>query len=175
MYKKKYGKMTVSAWLSSEMEQSSVAWMLIVGVACMLGGWGVRFSVGSPYAFLHALAVPEHLPPVWIMALMWSIALFTVGCAGGYVLGFRERGRGAEKYRGCLLFLFLVVCEMLWYAIFFGAHLVFISTLLTVLILCTAVAVTVAFCRVSKFASSILLLHDLWLVYMLILNFSILF
>lgn len=167
--------MTVSAWLSSEMEQSSMAWMLVIGIACMLCGWGVRFSVGSPYTFLHTLSALDVTPPVWLMAIMWSVALFSIGCAGGFVLGYRERGRGAEKYRGCLLFFFLVLCELLWYAVFFGAHLVFISTLLSVCILCTSVAVTVAFCRVSKFASAILLMHDLWLVYMLILNFSILF
>ena len=175
MYKKKYGRMTVSAWLASEMEQSSIVWMLVIGFVCLLGGWGVRISVGSPYTFLHTLNVLQNLPPVWLMTFLWSVALFTVGCAGGYVLGFHERGRGTEKYRGCLLFFFLMLCELLWYAVFFGAELVFISSLLSVCILCTAVAVTAAFCRVSKFASTILLLHDLWLVYMLILNFSVVF
>ena len=52
---------------------------------------------------------------------------------------------------------------------------VFISVLLSILILCLALATTFCFYRVTKFAGMLLLLHDIWLVYMLILNFAVLF
>ena len=52
---------------------------------------------------------------------------------------------------------------------------VFLSALVSILILCTAVALTVLSMRVSRFVGAVLILHDLWLIYLLILNFAVLF
>lgn len=175
MYKKRYGRMTVSAWLNSEMEQSSPVLMLFAGLLLLVVGWMVRFGVGSPYRMILELGIADILPPVWLMALLWSLALFGIGCAVGFVLGYRERGCMGEKYKGCMFFLLLAMLEMLWYPIFFSVGLVFGSVLLSIIILCLSVAVTACFYRVSKFAGMILLLHDVWLAYMLILNFFVLF
>lgn len=174
MYKKKYGRMTVSAWLSSEMEQSSPVLMILGGIVTLMAGLFVRFAVGAPYQMMLELGVGDIVPPVWIMALLWSVELFTVGCAAGFVLGHADRG-GGEKYKGCMFFLLFVLLEMLWYPTFFSAGLVFVSVLLAILILCLSVSITACFYRVTKFAGMIFLLHDVWLIYMLILNFMVLF
>ncbi len=175
MYKKKFGKMTVSAWLNSEMEQSSTFLMVFGGIVLLTVGLLVRFAVGAPYRMMLELGIGDLVPPVWLMGLLWSVSLFTVGCAGGFVFGYRERGCLTEKYKGCMFFLLLAVLEMLWYPAFFSAGMVFISVLLAVGILCLSVAVTSCFYRVTKFAGMIFLLHDVWLVYMVILNFAVLF
>lgn len=175
MYKKKYGRMTVSAWLNSEMEQSKPIVMILFGVLVFVIGWVVRFSVGAPYRMMLELGIGEIVPPVWLMALLWSMAFFTVGCAIGFVLCYREHGYPGEKYKGCMLAILLIVLEMLWYPIFFSAGLVFFSVLLSFLILCLSVAVTSCFYRVTKFAGMILLLHDIWLLYMVFLNCFVLF
>ena len=175
MYKKKFGRMTVGAWLNWEMEQTKPFLMLFVGAMLTGVGFLVRFSVGSPYERMPMLALCEHLPPLWLLGLLWSAALFTVGCAGGFVLGYRERGIAAEKYKGGMLFLLLSALELLWYAVFFGGGLLFASALLAVGILCASVVTTVCFARVSKFAGMILAFHDVWLAYMVVLNFLVLF
>lgn len=175
MYKKKYGRMTVSAWINSEMEQSTPILMVFSGLLLLVIGWLVRLSAGAPYRMILELGVGEMVPPVWVMALIWSFALFSIGAAAGFVLGYRERGCQGEKYKGCMFFLLLALLEMLWYPTFFSLGLIFVSVLLSIVILCLAVSVTACFYRVSKFAGMILLLHDVWLAYMLILNFFVLF
>ena len=175
MYKKRYGRMTVSAWLNSELEQSSPALMVVAGLLLLVLGWTVRFGVGAPYRMLLELGVGDIVPSVWLMALLWSIELFPVGCAAGFVLGYRERGCIGEKYKGCMFVLLLALMELLWYPTFFSLGLIFLSVLLSILILCLSVAVTAIFYRISKFAGMILLLHDIWLIYMLVLNFFVLF
>ena len=172
MYKRKCGRMTVGAWLGMEIEQSSIALTLLLGTICVISAWIVRFSVGSPYTFLHAIHALERIPPVWLLSALASVSLFTVGCSGGFVIGYRSFGRRVEKYRALLWFLLLIACELIWYAIVFSLELLFLGVLWFVFTLCVAVAVTVAFSRVSKFASAILLLHDLWLIYLLVLCFS---
>ena len=167
--------MTVSAWLNAEMEQSRSALMILGGVLSLGIGVFVRFLVGAPYRMILELGIAELLPPVWLMALLWSVTLFVIGSAGGFVLGYRTCGAEGEKYKGCMFFLLLLFLEMLWYPTFFAVGLVFVSALLSVLILCLSVAVTSCFYRVTKFAGMLLMLHDVWLVYMLSLNIAILF
>ncbi|MBE6589509.1 MAG: tryptophan-rich sensory protein [Ruminococcaceae bacterium] len=175
MYKKRYGKIKVGAWLTLEMNQSNAVLMLILGVAFTLGGIAVRFAVGSPHLTVLALDIGELLPPVWMMCVFWTVAFFTVGCAAGFVLGYRGSGCEVDKYKGGMLFVLLAVFELCWYPTFFGAGLLFLSVLECILILCLSICVTVCFSRVSKFAGMLLLMHDIWLIYMLILNFAVFF
>ena len=175
MHNKKYGRMTVSAWLNAEMENSNPIIMLLSGFLITVFGIVVRVTVGSPYRVMLELGINDLVPPAWVMTALWSLSFFTVGCAAGFVLVYRTVGREAEKYKGCLLFFVLAVLELLWYPTLFGAGLVFLSVLESILILCLSVCVTVIFYRVTRFSGMLLLLHDVWLIYMLILNFSVLF
>ena len=175
LHKKKYGKLTVSAWLNLEMSQSSPFLMILLGFGLMIAAVAVRIHVGSPYPVILSLGVKELFPSVWIMSIIRMLSFFTVGCAAGFVLGYREPGIEGEKYKGCMLFVLLAVLELLWYPTLFGSVWVLLSALESILILCLSVCVTVSFYRVTKFAGMLLLLHDVWLTYLLILNFSILF
>ena len=175
MYKKRYGKIKVGAWLTLEMNQSSSVLMLLLGSLLALGGIIVRFLVGSPHLTILALEISHLLPPVWMLCLFWTIAFFTVGCAAGFVLGYKGGGCEVDKYKGGMIFVLLAVLELCWYPTFFGAGLIFLSVLESILILCLSVCVTVCFARVSKFAGMLLFLHDVWLIYMLILNFAVFF
>ena len=175
MFKKKYGRITVSAWLNMEMNQSSLALTLFVGLLMMGGGLAVRFLTGSPHMVILALNVGDLIPPVWLMGLLWSISFLTVGCAAGFILGYRGSGCEVEKYKGGMLFVMLGVLELCWYPTFFGAGMIFLSVLESILILCLSIGVTFCFYRVSKLGGMLILFHDIWLIYMLILNFAVFF
>ena len=175
LYKKKYGNIRAGAWLTMEMNQTNTLLMLLIGTAFMLGGIAVRFIVGSPHMTLLALGVGGIVPPSWVMCLCWTVSFFTVGCAAGFVLGYKDRSCEVDKYKGCTLFVLLAVLELCWYPTFFGAAWLFLSVLESILILCLAVCVTVCFSRVTKFAGFLLVLHDIWLIYILILNFAVFF
>lgn len=174
MHKKKYGKITVSAWLNSEFANSSCFVTVLFGVILTVFGILVRVWTGSPYRAILELGIGEIVPPVWLMTFLWTLALFINGCAAGFVSAYRLGGYDGEKYKGILYFVLLSMLELLWYPTLFGAELVFLSVLEAVLILCVSVATTVSFYRVTKFAGMLLLLHDVWLIYMLILNFAVL-
>ena len=175
MFKKKYGRMTVGAWLNMEMEHTNPLWMILMGGSLMVGGILVRFFVGSPYTLLMSLGVTDMVPPSWLMALLWTVSFLVVGCAAGFAFGYRSRGCEVDKYKGGMLFVLLAVLELCWYPTFFGAAWLFLSVLESILILCLAVCVTVCFSRVTKLAGFLLVLHDIWLIYILILNFAVFF
>ena len=167
--------MTVGAWLGSELERSNIIVIILIGGLAAVAGILVRIWVGSPYPSILELGIGEITPPAWIMTFLWTLAFFINGCAAGCVLSYRVGGCETEKYKGCLYFLLLCVVELLWYPTLFGSHLVFFSLLESILILCLYVITTLIFYRVTKFAGMLLLLHDVWLIYMLIMNFAVLF
>lgn len=175
LYKKKYGRIKVGAWLNAEMSQCNSAWMLIIGSLFALGGIAVRFVVGSPHITVLAMGIDALLPPIWLMCVLWTLSFFTVGCAAGFVLSYRDSGCEVDKYKGGMLFVLMAVLELCWYPTFFGAGLIFLSAIETVLILCLSVGVTLCFSRVSKLAGILLFFHNIWLIYMLILNFAVFF
>lgn len=175
MYHKKYGKIRPLAYLSAELEMTEPWMMPVFGIIFAAIGVTVRSVVGSPYIFLLSLGVLDLVPPAWLMTFLWTLSFFVIGAAFGFVLGYRTGGRDPEKYKGGMLFLLLAVAELCWYPLFFSAKLVFLSALLSVLILCVAVATAVNFFRVSGFPGGIMALHCVWLCYFLILNFAVLF
>ncbi|MBQ9798012.1 MAG: tryptophan-rich sensory protein [Clostridia bacterium] len=175
LYQKKYGRMTIGAWLNLEMEQSNPLIMLLLGVGMVAGGILIRFFVGSPHLVILSLNIETMIPPVWLMTLLWTLSFLIVGCAAGFVLGYRARGCEVDKYKGGMLFVLLAVLELCWYPTFFGAGLLFLSVLESILILCLGIGTTLCFYRVSRFSGMLLLLHDLWLIYLLILNFAVFF
>lgn len=175
MYRRKYGRMTAGAWLSAEMEQSNPTVMILCGALLCAGGILSRALSGSPYRVMLELGIGEIVPPVWLMTVLWCLAFFTVGAAAGFVLSARPRGCEGEKYKGGMLFVLLAVAELLWYPTLFCGGWVFLSALESVLILCLSVCVTVCFFRISGLPGIILVFHDVWLIYLLFLNFSIFF
>ncbi len=175
MYKKNYGRVTLGAWLNMELCETRPALMLLMGVLMLAGGILVRFFTGSPHLTLLGLDIGDLVPPVWLMTLLWSVAFLTVGCAAGAVLGHRSAACDVDRYKGGMLFVLLAVLELCWYPTFFGAHLLFLAVLECVLILCLSIGVTLCFYRVSRFAGMLMLLHDIWLIYLLFLMFAVFF
>ncbi len=163
------------AYLSAELEATEPWVMLVFGILSAALGITVRSVVGSPYLFLFSLGVKELVPPAWLMTVLWTVSFFVIGCSFGFVLCYRACGRECEKYKGGMLFVLLIVLELCWYPLFFAGHMVFLSGLCSVLILCLSVATAVNFFRVSFFPGGLMALHSIWLCYFLILNFAVLF
>lgn len=167
--------MTVRAWLNAEMDCANPILTVAIGILTLFGGIFVRLKVGNPYRVMLETGIADIVPPVWLMTLLWSVTLFVIGCAAGFALGYRKSGCAIEKYKGFLLFSILALTELAWYYVFFGKALLFLSVLTAIAVCVLSVWVTSLFYRVTKFAGMLFLLHDIWLIYMLILNCVIFF
>lgn len=175
MYRKKYGKMTTLAWMSAEVRQTSLALAVIVGCLCAIAYVTVRGMSGHPYRVMLELGISDLIPPVWLMTALRFLSFLTVGCAAGLVLGWRERGCAAEKYRAGMLFLLLIALELCWYPTLFVSAMVFLAVLESLAIVVLSLLVTVGFFRVSRLSGILLVLHSVWLCYLMVLTFSIFF
>ena len=121
------------------------------------------------------LGISRLVPPAWLMLLLRLVGLVAAGCAAGVILGYREKGCGGEKYKGCFWFVLLAVLELCWYPTLFSKGLLLLATLEALAMGLLAVLTTVSFMRVSKFSGIILLLHTVWVIYLLLLTCAVMF
>ncbi len=167
------GKMTARAWISRETEQTSLASTLAVGILSLLCYIAVRMLCGTPYRMMLELGISDLIPPVWLFTLLQALAFFTAGCAAGFVLGYRQMGCAAEKYKGCMVYVLAAAVELCWYPTLFSGGLVFAALLEMLLAMLLVVMTTVCFFRVSRFAGIVLVLHGVWVFYLIALSFRI--
>ncbi len=172
---KKHRKMTLSAALNIEMEQSSQFLTVFGGLFLLIAAISVRMVCGAPYQMMLQLGISDLIPPVWIMTFLCFASFFLIGAAAGLVLGYRRESVQTEKYKGCLLFVLLAMVELSWYPTLFIKGLVFMSVLEALMMLFLAICVTVSFLKVSRFSGTVLIFHDLFLMYLVVLSFAILF
>lgn len=173
MFGRRKWRMTTRAWLSQEVSQTSLILTPVVGVLTLLCYIFLRALCGAPYRIMLELGISDLIPPVWLFTLLQAVAFFTIGCAAGFVLGFRPSCSMAEKYKGGMLFVLTAAVELCWYPLLFVGGAVFLSLLQSAVALALAVMTTVSFFRVSRFAGWIFVLHDVWLFYLLVLTFRI--
>lgn len=173
MFGKRCGKTTAGAWISREAAQTSLFSTLAVGILSALCYLAVRAFCGNPYRIMLELGISDLIPPVWLFSLLSALVLFTAGCAAGFVLGFRSLGCAAEKYKGCMIYVLMAATELFWYPSLFAGGLVLLALLEAVIAAALAVLTTVCFFRVSRLAGIIFILHDIWLVSLVVLAFRI--
>lgn len=173
MFGKRCGGMTARAWLSRETAQTSVAATLAVGLLTLVCQIVVRSVCGGPYRLMLELGIQDLIPPVWLFTLLQALAFFTSGCAAGFVLGSRGPGCAAEKYKGCMIWVLATAVELCWYPALFAGGLVFAALLLALLAPVLAAAATVSFFRVSRFAGAVMVLHGVWLLWILVISFRV--
>ena len=173
MFGKRNCKITARAWLSQQVAQTNLIFTLAVGIATLLCCIFVRAVCGTPYRVMLELGISDLIPPVWLFTLLQAVAFFTVGCAAGFVLGYRPVCCLAEKYKGGMLFVLAAAVELCWYPLLFVGGLVLLSLLQAILAFSLAILTTITFFRVSRFAGWIFVLHDIWLFYLFILTLRI--
>ena len=154
----------------------NTAAMLLGAAIVMLCGTLVRTICGSPYQSSILLIMRPHLPPAWLMSLVWLLWYAVLGATLGFVLTLCSCDLAAqkEKYRGSMLLLLMLFLGFLWYPLFFVAVRWILSALLLVLIIAACLSTAFFYGRCSRAAGWIMLIHAAFLCYMLILNIVIL-
>lgn len=175
MYRRKYGRMTASAWLNAELEQSSCFLTVFCGALMTVAYFVIRWLTGSPYRKMLELGISDIMLPVWLFSLLQLFGFLTIGCAAGLVLGWRDGSCTVEKYKGCLFFVLFAALELCWYPTLFGGGLMFLCVLEVLLMMLLVMFTMLCFFRVSRFSGTLLLLHSVWVFYLLIFTCAVFF
>ncbi len=153
---------------------------LICGIVNMVLCLIVRIVSGSPFEVIHRLNCNDILPPIWIFNLLWLIASFCVGFSAGIIINaiLCRRINGRDEifaYRGGLCFVALVFLAVIWYPLLFIKEAVFLSLLIAILSAVCSFVCALEWVRIEKCAGVVVFIYSFWLLYVMIINFALLF
>ena len=145
------------------------------GVCILILGMISFFVGGSPTYLLHMLKMPVTMPTRWFFKLGWSFWYFILGAAFSVVCTCTERSKQLPKFQGNMLFVIMMMFNLIWYPLFFGAEAIFLALVACIITILLGFFVFSNYLKVNRLCSAAMLLHILWLIYMLCLNAIVLF
>jgi tryptophan-rich sensory protein len=140
--------------------------LILVGLAAMVGGWFTSTSVGTWY---EQLDKPAFSPPDWVFGPVWT-ALYLAMAVAAWLVWRRQEG---PKRVGLSLWGIQLVLNATWSALFFGLRAPGIA-LIELVALAVVIALTIAaFWRSSRPAAGLMAPYLAWVCFAGILNAAI--
>ncbi len=119
------------------------------------------------------LILPKSAPGRWLFILVWTFIYAILGFTFQIVLAEKSRHCSLPRVRGCILFVCMMIFNLIWCPLFFGAS-AFFSAFLNILIMILLVFFTaIYFWQVSIIASIAQFVLEIWLIYCAFLNLGI--
>jgi translocator protein len=137
----------------------------------LLGFASSRFApAGSANRWYAALTKPAATPPDWIFPVAWSLLYVLIGLALAMII----HARGA-KLRGLAIVLFAaqMLVNLTWSPLFFGAHQVFWSLIVLIVLFVLALLTTLVFGRIRRGAAWLMVPYLAWLCFAGLLTWQI--
>jgi len=164
-------------------------------IICELAGVaGSFFTVPSIGSWYKNLNKPGFNPPSWLFGPVWTIIFVLMGIALYIVWSEKWKVKNEINFKRAkpwnswskkllsgrwqkaniiLIFIFQLVLNVLWSAIFFGAHSPAVAFFELLMLWFAIIFTIINFYRVSKVAALLLLPYILWVSFAAILNYSI--
>lgn len=140
----------------------SVSVCLLTG---FLGSFATMDSVNTWYA---DLSRPSFTPPDWAFGVVWPILYIMMGISAFLIW---NKGIDSKQARVALgLFVLQLVLNGLWTPIFFGLHMMALALAEIILLWVAILMMILAFWRISKVATCLLIPYILWVSFAIALN-----
>jgi tryptophan-rich sensory protein len=143
--------------------------LLLIGILSSV----LTFLLGGRAIIYNYLDLPSWAPPRFIFPLIWTAMYILIGGASGMVLCGRDGFREADKYKGLLLFVVMMIFNVIWSPLFFAAYAFFLAFLDIVIMIILTIFIILFFRRIFFIAGLAMVIHIIWLFFCLLLNFCI--
>ena len=141
-------------------------------VVCELAGLiGSLFRTPAIPGWYAGLIKPSFNPPSWVFAPVWTALYALMGLAAWLVYdkGFKR----PEVKKALTVFAVQLLLNTLWSIVFFGAHQIFASVIVIVLLWAMILWTILVFRRISRAAAWLLVPYILWVSFASILTVSV--
>ena len=154
-----------------KLKKLRIAFVFVI-IAEVAGATGSIFTASAIPAWYATLNKPTFNPPNFIFAPVWTILYFLMGVSAFLVF---EKGFTKKEVRFALLvFALQLILNVLWSFVFFGLKSPSLAFLEIIILWVSILATILAFYKISKPASFLLLPYLLWTTFAAFLNFAIL-
>lgn len=145
--------------------------MAIIG--CELAGiLGTPFTAIAIPTWYATLEKPFFSPPNWLFGPVWTLLYLLMSIA--VYLVWKKKGQKKLVRKALILFCVQLFLNAIWTPLFFGLHSPLLGLIDIIVLLLFIVLTMIAFSKVSKLATYILIPYLLWVSFATLLNASLL-
>lgn len=150
---------------------NTVKLIVAIVVSQLAGIIGSIFTSPSIASWYSVLTKPALNPPSWVFGPVWTTLFVFMGISAFLIWKKGLDQKGVKLALG--IFLGQLVLNTLWSIIFFGLHSPFWAFIEIIFLWLAILATIVAFYKISKTASWLLIPYLLWVSFASYLNYSI--
>lgn len=142
--------------------------MLVGSITLIVLALLIKGVVPSPVSLLHQWCALEHLPPLWLLHLLWLAAYTLIGGSWLGVLCMDPCGTEGEllRYKGGMFLVLTAFFSFVWYLLLFGMQTMLLSWFSLGAAIVSAILAAVCYLRLHAMAGWCILLTALWWVYL---------
>ena len=132
-------------------ELSRFNWKCVIAgaVIILLCGFLSAFVTGSMLSY-RELVKPPFSPPAIVFPIVWSVLYVLIGGSAGAVACVCDRSHEADKYKGLLFFVIMMVFNFIWSPLFFGAEAYFAALCAIIVMIILTFFIIISFYRIYK-------------------------
>ncbi len=158
--------------IRTELGSVNLRCVIIGALIVLFCGILSAFAGGSTEAY-RELERPALAPPAFLFPIVWTVLYVLIGGAAGAVACSCERVHEADKYRGLLFFVIMMIFNFIWSPLFFGAGAYFAAFVAILMMIVLTFFIICYFGRIYKIAAAVMVLYLLWLFFAAYLNLAI--
>ncbi len=166
-------KQNICRKLRCEFSRFNWKCVIIGAVIILLCGFLSAFVTGSMLSY-RELVKPPLAPPAIVFPIVWTILYILIGGSAGAVACECDRAVEADKYKGLLFFVIMMVFNFIWSPLFFCARAYFAALCAIIVMIVLTAFIIAFFSRVYKTAAIAMSVYLLWLIFAAYLNLAIL-
>ncbi len=165
-------KQNICRGLRCELSRINFKCVIAGAIIILLCGFLSAFVTGSMSSY-RELVKPALAPPAIIFPIVWTILYALIGGAAGAVACVCDRALEADKYKGLLFFVIMMVFNFIWSPLFFGACAYFAAFCAIIMMIVLTFFIICFFSRIYKIAAAAMVIYLLWLFFAAYLNLAI--
>ncbi|XP_070611418.1 translocator protein [Erythrolamprus reginae] len=150
------------------------SWIPAIGLTILpnIGGFLGASVVRRAMSWYRSLKLPPWRPPNWVFGPVWGILYTSMGY-GSYLIWRDLGGLNQKSFVPLGLYVGQLALNWCWTPIFFGQRRIGLALVVLFLTTGAATATTVSWYHVNRFAACLMYPYIAWLMFALLLNFTI--
>lgn len=142
---------------------------LILSILIAIGFGGIGALLGGSMSLFDNLLKPSFAPPAMLFPIVWVILYILMGISAFYIY------QSDSKYKKTSLMLYFIqlVFNAIWSMIFFRFQNFLFAFVWLLILLALVILMQIYFYKTNKLAFYLQIPYVLWLVFALILNYSV--
>lgn len=165
-------KQNICRGLRCELSRINIRCVITGAIIILFCGFLSAFATGSMMSY-RDLVKPALAPPAIVFPIVWTILYALIGGAAGAIACVCDKALEADKYKGLLFFVIMMVFNFIWSPLFFGAGAYFAAFCAIIMMIILTFFIICFFSRIYKVCAAAMAVYLVWLFFAAYLNLAI--